>query len=321
MDDFSERASLSRWTYENKFILRSMTSFSSLEHLNSNNSPFKFNAKELDCLSREAVRFGKETGNYYYGARYYDPKFSIWLSVDPMAEQMPEWSSYAYTFQNPIRYTDPTGMKGEDWVYDKKNDKYIWKKEVTSSSDVADDDNLEYVGMSNTDINEHYDNNNNFFERLVDFFIPNIDGDSFNDYVNDEINERIEKALASYDNGQIENIDMNIRGLKENSLVGTNKNHHRFTLDITFENKRVKGFKGYFLRRNNSKNNQLSSLSIYAQKGFDGKTASSRYSLPIKFLFFSPGHRNEAIIDINISEEAESLINNYLTKKYYENKK
>ena len=45
------------------------------EHLNSNNSPFRFNAKELD----------EETGNYYYGARYYDPKFSIWISVDPLA--------------------------------------------------------------------------------------------------------------------------------------------------------------------------------------------------------------------------------------------
>lgn len=89
--------------------------------LNSNNSPFRFNAKELDCLSREAVRFGKETGNYYYGARYgvypeqsrRDPKWSIWLSVDPLAELMPEWSSYAYTFNNPVNFTDPTGMVPE----------------------------------------------------------------------------------------------------------------------------------------------------------------------------------------------------------------
>ena len=70
------------------------------EHLNSNNSPFRFNAKELD----------EETGNYYYGARYYDPKWSIWISVDPLAELMPEWSSYAYTFNNPINWTDSTGM-------------------------------------------------------------------------------------------------------------------------------------------------------------------------------------------------------------------
>ncbi|MBW3519871.1 type IV secretion protein Rhs, partial [Flavobacterium sp. NKUCC04_CG] len=34
---------------------------------------YKFNAKELDAA----------TGMYYYGARYYDPSTSIFLSVDP----------------------------------------------------------------------------------------------------------------------------------------------------------------------------------------------------------------------------------------------
>jgi RHS repeat-associated protein len=70
------------------------------EHLNSNNAPYKFNGKELD----------DETGNYYYGARYYDPKFSFWLSVDPLAEEYPDFSSYSYALNNPLRYTDPTGM-------------------------------------------------------------------------------------------------------------------------------------------------------------------------------------------------------------------
>ena len=35
-------------------------------------SSYRFNAKELD----------QETGNYYYGARYYHPKWSVWVSVD-----------------------------------------------------------------------------------------------------------------------------------------------------------------------------------------------------------------------------------------------
>ncbi len=76
------------------------------EHKSSYNTPYKFNAKELD----------EETGNYYYGARYYNPKFSIWLGVDPLAEQMPEWSSYNYTFSNPIKYTDPDGMAPLDFT-------------------------------------------------------------------------------------------------------------------------------------------------------------------------------------------------------------
>ncbi len=67
------------------------------EHQNSNDTPYKFNGKELD----------DETGNYYYGARYYDPKFSFWLSVDPLAEQTKE--PYSYVGNNPISFTDPTG--------------------------------------------------------------------------------------------------------------------------------------------------------------------------------------------------------------------
>ena len=67
-------------------------------------TPFKFNGKELD----------EETGLYYYGARYYDPKISIWLSVDPLAEKYPNWNPYNYTMQNPINLVDPTGMSSED---------------------------------------------------------------------------------------------------------------------------------------------------------------------------------------------------------------
>gem|GEM_PF-4406523 len=69
------------------------------EHKNSNNSPYKFNAKELD----------DETGNYYYGARYLNPKWSFWLSVDPLAEKYPGWSPYNYTLLNPLKFIDPDG--------------------------------------------------------------------------------------------------------------------------------------------------------------------------------------------------------------------
>ena len=48
------------------------------EHVNSKNSPFKYNGKEFD----------EETGNYYYGARYYDPKFSIFISVGSLVLQI-----------------------------------------------------------------------------------------------------------------------------------------------------------------------------------------------------------------------------------------
>ncbi|MCZ8296204.1 MAG: SpvB/TcaC N-terminal domain-containing protein [Flavobacterium sp.] len=76
------------------------------QQLGSNyyNSPYKFNGKELD----------EETGLYYYGARYYDPRISIFQSTDQMAEKYPNLNPYAYCFSNPINLIDPSGMEPED---------------------------------------------------------------------------------------------------------------------------------------------------------------------------------------------------------------
>ncbi|WP_294211273.1 RHS repeat-associated core domain-containing protein [uncultured Chryseobacterium sp.] len=65
------------------------------------NNPYKYNGKEFDI----------NTGYYYYGARYYDPKRSFWLSVDPLAEITQ--SPYAYVWNDPVNYADPSGMLGE----------------------------------------------------------------------------------------------------------------------------------------------------------------------------------------------------------------
>ena len=64
------------------------------------NTPYLFNAKEFD----------EETGMYYYGARYYDPRLSLWISTDPMEEKMPNYSTYCYTVNNPVYYIDPSGQ-------------------------------------------------------------------------------------------------------------------------------------------------------------------------------------------------------------------
>jgi len=73
-------------------------------------TPYMFNGKELD----------ESTGLYYYGARYYDPRVSMWHGVDPLAEMYPSWSPYNYTLNNPVRFTDPTGMSVEGDYYNKK---------------------------------------------------------------------------------------------------------------------------------------------------------------------------------------------------------
>ena len=63
------------------------------------NTPYLFNAKEFD----------EETGLYYYGARYYDPRVSLWISTDVAQGKYPNVSTYTYCLDNPIILIDSDG--------------------------------------------------------------------------------------------------------------------------------------------------------------------------------------------------------------------
>jgi RHS repeat-associated protein len=92
--------------------------------------PYRFTGKELDA----------ETGFYYYGARYLDPRTSRWLSGDPaIGDYLPQapvndeakknngnlpgqggvfnmvnLHVYHYAGNNPVKYTDPDGREDEE---------------------------------------------------------------------------------------------------------------------------------------------------------------------------------------------------------------
>ena len=106
--------------------------------------PFRFTGKEMD----------EETGLYYYGARYLDPKYSRWLSGDPALsdyipkapiddeakkhnENLPGMGGvfnvvnlhlYHYAGNNPVKYTDPTGMwlDNGDGTYTAEKSDTLW---------------------------------------------------------------------------------------------------------------------------------------------------------------------------------------------------
>ena len=86
-------------------------------------SDFLFSGKELDA----------ETGNYYYGARYYAPRIGIWLSPDPLQLKYPHVSSYAYCMGNPVRLIDPTGKDVLIWYKDSRGNDQLFRFNGTQS--------------------------------------------------------------------------------------------------------------------------------------------------------------------------------------------
>src|SRR5690554_6073174 len=89
---------------------------------------------------------------YYYGARYgvyaersrSNPRISIFVSVDPLAEKTME--PYLYAGNNPMRYTDPTGMSKDDIIINNKD-----KKEIARI--IVDTGDKDYVFDTDLDIN------------------------------------------------------------------------------------------------------------------------------------------------------------------------
>ena len=51
-----------------------------------------------------------ETGWNYAGARYLDPVIGRWMATDPLASLSPGLTPYHYVRNNPLSYTDPTGL-------------------------------------------------------------------------------------------------------------------------------------------------------------------------------------------------------------------
>ena len=89
------------------------------ERNNTWNTPYLFNAKEFD----------KETGLYYYGARYYEPKLSLWLSVDPLAEEYTGISGYVFCAEKPIRFVDIDGR----WFWEENGNLHAEQNDNTKT--------------------------------------------------------------------------------------------------------------------------------------------------------------------------------------------
>ncbi|EAS20173.1 hypothetical protein BBFL7_02574 [Flavobacteria bacterium BBFL7] len=205
---------------------------------------FKFNGKELDS----------ETGMYYYGARYYDPSLSIWMSVDPLAEQFPNFSPYNYTMNNPINMVDPDGRAPEsknDWVY--KDGRYSWDEDVTSAND-NDLNGREYVGKTKSDIYDHYDEKFDWWDKSTFGKASNVDNMiDFKSYGQAKVTKAVQRAFNFYSwyekkealgsnqatnfGGQLnatffEDVDMRIQGGSYEGTLVLDGNEYQYTVTV-----------------------------------------------------------------------------------------
>ena len=46
-----------------------------------------------------------------YGARYYDPRVSVFMGVDPLADEYSGFSPYTYVLNNPVNAVDQDGRR------------------------------------------------------------------------------------------------------------------------------------------------------------------------------------------------------------------
>ena len=199
-------------------------------------TPYKFNGKEQD----------EETGLCYYGARYYDPRTSVWLSVDPLAEMYPNIGSYVYCADNPVKYVDPDGRKFTNY-----RNVYFWGTFVTynnfsAESGEAFHNTLQSMRGSNKLFSKVYsqldsDLNNTYTFRAVD-----KSNASSKDLTNGQYNHST-KNIDLFFNNNVENYTDYSTIFEEVFHAGQSQfygNNYPGSLTIEIEAKVAKAFSG-----------------------------------------------------------------------------
>jgi len=190
----------------------------------NNSSILSFGDSSLRTFTKKRYQYtGKEkdaeSGLYYYGARYYAAWTCRFTSTDPLAAEYPNLSAYAYAFNNPLGFNDPTGMEGEEGG------------NVPVTTKVSENVTIVNVHAANVQYNssiieERKSNVNNLEKKLENFSSDSSESISIKDEINSEIKEinKLEKINTKETELAIKTNDA-INDFLENSkdMIHTNK--------------------------------------------------------------------------------------------------
>ncbi|MFA5670468.1 MAG: RHS repeat-associated core domain-containing protein, partial [Balneolaceae bacterium] len=107
---------------------------------------------------------------YHANARFYDPVVPRFGQIDPLSDQFPNISPYAYGNNNPLRFTDPTGMAPMDDIY--------LNSETNEYSIIRTDDEHDMLYVDGeaagaTDVSAWEDGASNIYDSYTNYFMEN----------------------------------------------------------------------------------------------------------------------------------------------------
>ena len=113
----ANKTAVQRYIYDAFGLPKATTSFK---------NSYQFTGREWD----------KETGLYFYRARYYDPLLGRFIQKDPIGFKGGDMVLYGYTSNNPLNHVDPNGLA--IWICNRKttfgvgNHAYLWNDNNSS---------------------------------------------------------------------------------------------------------------------------------------------------------------------------------------------
>lgn len=145
---------------------------SSLSTGSSSNKYF-YNGKELQD--------GLNLDWYDYGARFYDPQIGRFTTIDPLAEKYHSISTFAYCFNNPIRFIDPDGRSATNYE-DEEGKRLLTTNDGNNSTITVKKDQMgKFInGVHEMALNRTLDDKQSNV-NLIDAVTPATDGVFFTD--------------------------------------------------------------------------------------------------------------------------------------------